>query len=104
MHNTFDLINLDRKKYTVAMADNLAMLRAKLGLNQEELAQIIGVTRQTISAIENKSRELTWTNFLSLMFFFTQNEKTRDLLPVLGIYTKELAQFFSYVDLKKLQP
>lgn len=103
MCNALDLLSLDRKKYTMAMADNLSMLRAKLGMNQDELAGIIGVTRQTISAIENKSRELTWTNFLSLMFLFTQNEKTRDLMPVLGIYTQELSQFFSFTDLKGLQ-
>lgn len=103
MCNALDLLSLDRKKYTTAMADNLAMLRVKLGINQDELASVIGVTRQTISAIENKSRELTWTTFLSLMFIFTQNEKTRDLLPVLGIYTQELSQFFSFADLKNLQ-
>lgn len=103
MSSALDMLNIDRKKYTTTMAENLATLRTKLGVTQDELASLIGVTRQTVSAIENRSRELTWTNFLSLLFLFTQNEKTKDLLPVLGIYTEELAQFFSFTDLRNLK-
>lgn len=103
MCKTLDLFSMDRNKYTTAMAENLSTLRTKLGITQDELASLIGVTRQTISAIENKSRKLTWTNFLSLLFLFTQNDKTRDLMPVLGIYTQELSHFFSFTDLQNLQ-
>lgn len=56
------ILSLDRKKYTQAMAENLPALRARLGLSQTQLADCIGVTRQTISSIENQSRELSWTN------------------------------------------
>ena len=85
------------------MAENLPALRAKLGLTQSDLAELIGVTRQTISAAENKSRDLSWTNFLSLLFLFSQNSPTKDLLTVLDIYTPELAGIFSLTDLKKLR-
>ena len=70
------ILSLDRKKYTQAMAENLPALRARLGLSQTQLADCIGVTRQTISSIENQSRELSWTNFLSLLFLFLQNAQT----------------------------
>lgn len=95
MCNSFAQYSLDRKKYTEAMAENLSILRTKLGLNQDELALIIGVTRQTISAIESRSRELTWTTYLALLFFFTQNNKTKDLVSVLGVYPKELFHYFN---------
>ena len=49
------ILSLDRKKYTQAMAENLPALRARLGLSQTQLADCIGVTRQTISSIENQS-------------------------------------------------
>ena len=61
------------------------------------------VTRQTISSIENQSRELSWTNFLSLLFLFLQNAQTAKLLPVMGIYTDELARIFSFTDLNQFR-
>ena len=95
------ILSLDRKKYTQAMAENLPALRARLGLTR--LADCIGVTRQTISSIENQSRELSWTNFLSLLFLFLQNAQTAKLLPVMGIYTDELARIFSFTDLNQFR-
>jgi len=103
MPNTSGILSLDRKKHAAAMAENLPTLRAKLGLSQSDLAELIGVTRQTISAAENKSRDLSWTNFLSLLFLFSQNSATKDLLIVLDVYTPELAEVFSFADLKKLR-
>ena len=93
------ILSLDRKKYTKAMAENLSAL----GLSQTQLADCIGVTRQTISSIENLSRELSWTNFLSLLFLFSKNADTARLLPVMGIYTEELESLFSFTDLNKLK-
>lgn len=79
------------------------MLRAKLGVSQTELAEMIGVTRQTISAAESGSRELSWSNFVSLLYIFTQNEQTVPLLMALEIYTKELASLFRITDLNRLK-
>ncbi|NMA69152.1 MAG: helix-turn-helix transcriptional regulator [Desulfitobacterium sp.] len=36
------------------MKNNIRVLRKKLGITQEEMANILGVTRQTINAIENE--------------------------------------------------
>lgn len=103
MCETYGLLSIDRKRYTNAMAKNLPMLRAKINVNQEEFANVIGVTRQTISAIENKTRELTWSNYLSMLFLFTQNAETKELLQVLGIYTPELERYFTFARLDNLQ-
>ncbi len=35
------------------MKNNIKLLRLKFGLNQQELAKLSGVTRQTIGALEN---------------------------------------------------
>lgn len=94
---------IDRSKYLRLMAENLPVLRTKLGLNQAQLAEIIGVTRQTISFAERGARELSWPHFLSLLCFFTQNKQTAPLLPALGIYTEELAAQFQIVNLSKLR-
>lgn len=38
----------------IMLANRLKVARAERNLSQEELAQLAGVTRQTISSIENK--------------------------------------------------
>ena len=92
----------DKKIYAERMAENLSMLRSKLGLSQTELGQLIGVSRQTISSFENKTRTMPWQNFTSLLFIFHENPGTKNLLPILGIYTPELMCIFRTADLKKL--
>lgn len=75
------------------MAENLSILRFKLNLSQEDLAHILGVTRQTISSFENGQREMTWSVFLALVLIFFRNEPTKRLLVALNIYTPELNDF-----------
>lgn len=84
---------INKDKLIRNMTDNLPMLRTRLGLTQEELANKIGVSRSTILAIENNQREMTWNTFLSLMLLFTENETTNKLLKVLDIYTEEFNDF-----------
>ncbi len=84
---------INKDKLIRNMTDNLPMLRTRLGLTQEELANKIGVSRSTILAIENNQREMTWNTFLSLMLLFTKNETTNKLLMVLDIYTEEFNDF-----------
>ena len=92
----------DKKLYAERMAENLPMLRSKLGLSQTELGQLIGVSRQTISAFESKTRVMPWQNFTSLLFIFHENTGTKNLLPILGIYTPELMCIFRTTDLNRL--
>lgn len=65
---------------TSVLAENLPVLRAKLGVTQMELADLVGLSRQTIIALENKSRVMTKTTFLALLFIFSDHESTKDLL------------------------
>jgi len=75
--------------YRARLADNLPMLRTKLKMTQEELAQLLNVSRHTIIGIENKSRVMPWTTFLALMFLFERFEETRMILHVLKMYPVE---------------
>ena len=76
------------------MTDNLPVLRRKLRLSQESLAQIIGSSRYTVMLIETKKRKITWNTFLSLVLLFDKNEDTAVLLRALEIYTDELDAYF----------
>ena len=72
------------------LTDNIVMLRSSLNLTQTELANIIGLSRHTLMAIEKKQREMTWITFLALVLVFIKNEGTNKLLNILEIYTDDL--------------
>ena len=80
------------------MMSNLVPLRTMLHLTQEQIAQLIGVTRQTIVAFETGKRRMTWGTYLSFLFLFYSNSSTRSLLEIMEIYPKELNEFFSGLD------
>ena len=84
-------MNIEKKKELIRhLTDNLVMLRSKLELTQAELADMIGLSRHTLIAIEKKQREMTWSTFLSLVLILIKNEDTNKLLNVLEIYTDDL--------------
>lgn len=72
------------------LVENLVALRAKAGITQEELANVVGISRQTYYAIETKRRSLTWNTYLSLVLFFDTNVNTHILLRDVNAYPIEL--------------
>lgn len=71
----------DLKRHLInALKNDLPVLRARVGLSQELLADKIGISRQTYSSIETGKREMAWTTFLALVAFFQNNEQTLPML------------------------
>ncbi len=58
----------------------LPVLRAKARVSQEDIAERIGISRQTYSSIETGKREMSWTTFLALIAYFQNNESTKDMI------------------------
>ena len=79
--------------YIDKLAENLSMLRAKAGVTQSDVADRIGIARQTYSAIECGRNKMSWNTFMSLIFFFKENKKTKDVIELLGIYDNMLDNF-----------
>lgn len=79
--------------YIDKLAENLSMLRAKAGVTQGDVADRIGIARQTYSAIECGRSRMSWNTFMSLIFFFKENKKTKDVIELLGIYDDMLDNF-----------
>lgn len=97
------MMETDKEQLIAQMTKNLPMLRAALGLTQEELGNLIGLSRYTIMSIENEKRKMTWNTFLLLILIFIKNEDTECLLEPLGIYTNELDQFIKLEDNNELR-
>ena len=87
-----DINEVDREQLVKLLTDELPVLRAKIGISQSELSNIIGVSRQTYSAIETKKREMSWNTYMSLILFFEHNEKTREMLIRIGAFPESLQQ------------
>ena len=84
-------ISASYKKTSIdILQENLSALRAKADISQEELANIIGVSRQTYSAIESQKREMSWNTYLSLVFFFHEIKSTKGLIDGLNVFPTDL--------------
>ena len=59
------------------MITELPVLRARLGLSQEELGEKIGLSRQMVVAMETRKRPMTWNTYLSLILLFLHNRFPR---------------------------
>lgn len=68
-------------KVITEFCSNLKQLRQSAGWTQEELAKRIGVTRQTITAIETKKMIPSTTLFLALAGIFVIGAS---ISPILG--------------------
>ena len=64
----------------MTLASELPVLRARLGVSQEKMASSIGVSRQTYSAIETKTKKMSWTMFMALIAVLDLNEATSVML------------------------
>ena len=68
----------------------LPILRAVLNMSQDDVGEIVGLSRQTYSSIETKKRKMTWSNFMALLFFFYFNPATKEAVENAGIFPEEL--------------
>ena len=79
----------DQEKLGNQLACELSGLRGKIGASQEEVASAIGVSRQTYSAYENRTRPIPWSMFLALLFFFDYIPSTHYMIRQLELFPTE---------------
>ena len=75
----------NQEKSIARLQKNLSAIRKIIGLTTEDLAKRIGVTKQTISNMENGKTKMTLTQFIairSILDYESQtNEQMKDVLP-----------------------
>ena len=76
-------------EYIERMVKNLPVLRAAIGFSQAQLGKKLGMSRQTIVAIENGKRPLSWSLYLAMVLIFNQNEISSKLVESLDLYSQE---------------
>ena len=76
----------EKDKFIDSLAAELPMLRAKAGVPQDELAKLIGISRQTYGFIERKEKRMSWNTYLSLILFFDYNQSTHKTIRNLSAF------------------
>lgn len=85
----------EKDNFIATLTPNLTVLRTKAEISQEELSNLIGVSRQTYNAIERKVRRMAWSTYLSLVLFYDHNQKTHKMIRQLSIFPQELITRFN---------
>jgi len=80
MENMEKASNSSKKRLISSLTYDLPVLRARLGISQAELAERIGVSRQTYNNIETGKKEMTWTTCLALVAVFQNTPETKKML------------------------
>lgn len=84
-----NLTEARKEELIAALTKDLIVLRAKAAKSQEELAESIGLSRQSYSSIECGKRKMTWRTYLALLFFFDTNPQTHDTLRQINVFPVE---------------
>ena len=71
---------MEKDELIMTLSTELPVLRVRLGISQETMAESIGVSRQTYSGIETGARKMSWTVFMALLAVLDMNEATSVML------------------------
>lgn len=79
----------DEKEELIQKLTNaLPALRGAAKVSQSELAEAVGVSRQTYGAIELRKRKMSWNTYMSLILFFDYNPNTHDTIRQLDAFPR----------------
>lgn len=85
-----EVTDLDRDHLIDILSEELPALRAKIVLSQDEISNIIGISRQTYNSIETRKRRMSWNTFLSLILLYANNDKTARFVEAVGAFPPAL--------------
>ena len=71
-----------REKLIEKLWHNLPLVRAKLKISQADLADLVGIGRQTVISIENGKSKMRWDTFLAMILVLSQYDDSFELLQL----------------------
>ena len=90
--NSDSITSEKKKNLTEKLVFELPVLRARLGVSQAEIAEKIGISRQSFNAIETGKKEMNWTTFVALVLIFRNNEQTRQMLDGIEGFKEDIGE------------
>lgn len=90
---SYELDDALKERLIDRLTNELKVLRAKAEISQQDLANRIGVSRQTYGMIETKKQRMTWNHFMVLLLLFRSSEGTADIINRIGAYPPELEKY-----------
>ena len=83
---------MDKSWLRGEMGRDLASLRLLVGLTTDEMGAILGISPSMYKSIEAGKREVSWDQFMALLFMFHYNERTEGVVESLGLYPDNLKE------------
>ena len=84
--------HVDVKWLTTELSKDLAPLRMLIGLSVEETAEMLGISTGIYRQMENGNREVSWDQYMTLLFMYHYNMRTTDIVNNLGLYPDSLKE------------
>ena len=80
----------EKEQLMSQLTKELPALRGAAKATQDEIANAIGVSRQTYNAVEMQKRKMTWNTYMSLILFFDYNPNTHYTIRQLDAFPYRL--------------
>ena len=88
---------MDRNEFVDKAGDKLKLVRTEYGLNQEKMADVLGISKKTLVQIEKRRSSLGWTGAVALCTIFERSEvleaafggETTDIIMALAFQNSE---------------
>lgn len=90
-------IPLEKKERMIeSLVKKLPIIRQEMHISQTELGEMVGLSRQSISAIERGTSKLSWNNYLAIMMFLLANEdKCSSIINNNNTYVNEVIEILN---------
>lgn len=96
MINIIELTREEKSVMKKTMAQHLPEFRKLLGVTQEVFGKSCGILRDRLSIIERGAAEMTWVQFLSILFVLLFNNKTKAVIMQRNLFPIKLYQSLQF--------
>lgn len=98
LEEKWELTKKQQSEFINALTPELTALRAKANISQADIANLLGISRQTYSSIERGTSQMSWPVFLSIILFYDYNASTHQMIRDIGAFPEKLIETFNGKD------
>ena len=94
----WNVSEVEREICREKLRQQLPMPRGAVGASQVDIANAIGISRQTYNAIESGRKEMNWSIYCSLLLYFDYHPNAHTIIHQLNIFPSWLENTRLYID------